>query len=482
MVRPRSLTTVSEGRARSLVFFASASVLVLEILAGRLMAPYVGVSLETFTAIIGTILAGIATGSALGGRLADRIDPHVLIGPVLLAGGALAWLSLPIVATIGPELGGEPIAIVTLAALAFFAPAAVLSAVTPLATKLRLASLDETGTVVGDLSAAGTAGALFGTFVTGFVLISAMPTRPIVLGLGAVLVAVGAWFWFRARGGVPGAAVVLALVVSLGAGIQANNPCEFESAYFCGRVVDDADDPSVRYLILDTLRHAAVDLDDPAHLGFRYIRLIADVIDATSTGSIDALHIGGGGFTVPRWLAHTRPGSSSTVLEIDDTLVDVARDELDLRTGPDLDVLVGDARLALDDFADDAFDIVVGDAFGGLSVPWHLTTTEVIAEIDRLLRDDGVYVMNVIDGGANRFAEWETRTLQEHFDHVAVIVPVAGVESRPVNQILIGSDRPIPVIDVGADGMLVEDLDSYVDGGRVLRDDYAPVEQLAANP
>ena len=89
---------MSEGRARILVFFASASVLVLEILAGRLMAPYVGVSLETFTGIIGTILAGIATGSAIGGRLADRIDPRRLLGPELLAGGALAWLSLPIVA------------------------------------------------------------------------------------------------------------------------------------------------------------------------------------------------------------------------------------------------------------------------------------------------------------------------------------------------------------------------------------------------
>ena len=118
-----------------------------------------------------------------------------------------------------------------------------------------------------------------------------------------------------------------------------------------------------------------------------------------------------------------------------------------------------------------------------MSVPWHLTTTEVIAEVDRMLRDDGVYVMNVIDGGANRFAEWEMRTLQEHFDHSAVIVPAAGVGSRPVNQILIASDRPIPPIDVDpADGVLVDDLEAYIDDGRVLRDDFAPVEQLAANP
>ena len=477
---------MSIGRARVLVFFASASVLVLEILAGRLMAPYVGVSLETFTAIIGTILAGIALGSAAGGRLADRHDPRRLLGPVLVVGGGLAWLSLPIVSTLGPSLGSEPLAIVTLAALAFVAPAAVLSAVTPLTTKLRLASLDETGTVVGDLSAAGTAGALFGTFVTGFVLVAALPTRPIVLVLGAALVAVGAALTFLARRSMPSGtpAAVLLLVVALGAGLTADNPCEWESAYFCGRVVTDPDDPSKRDLILDTLRHASVDLDDPTNLDIRYIRLIASVIDTTApAGAIDVLHLGGGGFTVPMWVEATRPGSYNEVLEIDQTLVDVVEDDFGLVAGPDMVVRVGDARLALDDPPDDSFDVVVGDAFGGLSVPWHLTTTEVIAEVDRVLRPGGVYVMNVIDGGANRFAEWETRTLLEHFDHVTVIVPPGGVGDRPVNQILVASDEPLPPLRPDpADGDEIADLDAYVDDGRVLRDDYAPVEQLAANP
>ena len=91
--------------ARLLVFGSSAAVLVLEILAGRLMAPYVGVSLETFTGIIGVILAGIALGTAFGGQLADRYDPARLIGPALIGGGLLSWLSLWLVHAIGPELG-----------------------------------------------------------------------------------------------------------------------------------------------------------------------------------------------------------------------------------------------------------------------------------------------------------------------------------------------------------------------------------------
>jgi len=365
---------VSKNRARLLVFWASAAVLVLEILAGRLMAPYVGVSLETFTGIIGTILAGIAIGAAVGGRLSDQYDPRRMIGPALMIGGALSWWSLWIVGAIGASVGSGPLAIITLSAVAFVAPTMVLSAVPPMATKLRLRSIDETGTVVGDLSAAGTAGAIFGTFVTGFVLVSALPTRPIVLALGGALVVAGIALTLWGTRTLPGTAAVVMVILSAGAGVIAESPCEFESAYFCGRVETDPDDESVRYLVLDTLRHAAVDLDDPTNLEFRYIRLIADVIDATHPDDVQALHIGGGGFSVPQWIDATRPGSTNTVLEIDETLIDVAVDDLGLVLDDDLTVRIGDARLALDDYDDGEFDVVVGDVFGPRSPECSTTT------------------------------------------------------------------------------------------------------------
>ena len=135
--------------ARTLVFFASASVLVLEILAGRMLAPYVGVTLETFTGIIGTVLAGISLGSWLGGRLADRYPPRRVLPLVLIIGGILALLTYPIVTLVGPSVSNDPFDIVFLATISFFAPAAVLSSVTPTVTKIRLDSLDRTGSVVG---------------------------------------------------------------------------------------------------------------------------------------------------------------------------------------------------------------------------------------------------------------------------------------------------------------------------------------------
>ena len=465
------------GLARVLVFSSSAAVLVLEILAGRLMAPYVGVSLETFTGIIGVVLAGIALGTALGGRLADRFDPARLLGPAYVIGGALSWWSLWVVFTIGPDIGSGPTAIVGLSFLGFFAPAAVLSAVSPLVTKLRLQHLDETGTVVGSLSAWGTAGALFGVFVTGFVLVAAWPTKPIVLTVGALLVVAGAGLTGWATRRPPSVAAALVVLVSFGVGVSGSSPCEFESAYFCGRVIADPDDPDVRRLVLDDLVHAAIDLDDPDDLQIRYVRLLAAAIDARPYGALDVAHVGGGGFTLPGYVARSRPGSTNTVFEIDDVLLDVARDELGYVPDANTEVVIGDARLHLTDLDDASHDVVVGDAFGGTSVPWHLTTAEFLDEVGRVLRPDGVYFLNLIDGGPNDFAQWQARTLIDRFEHVGLIAPPGG-GSAVANQVFLASNAPISRFAIGADGVWVDDLDAFAAEGRVLTDDYAPVDQL----
>ena len=478
-----------------LVFFTSAAVLVLEILAGRLLAPYVGVTLETYTGIIGTVLAGISLGTWWGGRLADREDPRRTLGPMIALGGALALCTIPAIRLFGGlRLGGGPVAIVLLAFVGFFAPAAVLSAVGPTVVKLQLADLDKTGRIVGRLSALGTAGAILGTFLTGFLLVAAFPTRPIVLGVGGTLVAVGITVSAtlgRRAGGRPPAGVVALAVLAGALGLLAPGPCQFESAYFCARVVPDPDRPSGRTLRLDTLRHSYVDLDDPTHLEFTYAQIMGDVVAtvAPDGAPIDALHIGGGGFSLPRFIAATRPGSRSRVLELDPTLVQIARDELGLVTGPDLQVRVGDARLALADEPAAAFDLVIGDAFGGQAVPWHLATAEFAGEIARRLRPGGLYAINLIDYPPLGFARAEAATLRAVFDHVAVIAPPERIARREGgNFVMVASDTPIDVEQIqrrnttrGDDDVVVSaaaELDAFVDGAPVLTDDYAPVDQL----
>lgn len=480
-----------------LVFATSASVLVLEILAARILAPYVGVTLETYTGIIGTVLAGISVGTWLGGRLADRVEPRRLLGPLLVIGGGLAVASPGAVRLLGGAgLGGGPVAVVTLSLVGFFAPAAVLSAVSPTVVKLQLQSLAETGTVVGRLSALGTAGAICGTFVTGFLLVAALPSRPIVFGVGGLLIVAGValWAWLGRHAdtrSLLAAGVVLA-VAGGGLGLLLPRPCDVESAYFCAVIVEDPERPSGRLLVLDRLRHSYVDLEDPTHLELSYAQTMGDVIDALGEpgAPLEALHIGGGGFTLPRYLEATRPGSASLVLELDPVLVRLARDELGLEVDRDLRVRTGDARLELQAEPTGAYDLVIGDAFGGQAVPWHLATQEFTAEIRRVLRPGGVYAINLIDYPPLGFARAETATLRAVFPHVAVLAPparIAGTEGG--NFVLLGSDQPLPLADIAArnaargdDEVVVGDeagLAEFIgDGVPVLTDDYAPVDQL----
>ncbi|MCP4305382.1 MAG: spermidine synthase [bacterium] len=481
---------MSTFSARTLVFFTSAAVLVLEILASRMMAPYVGVTLETFTGIIGTVLAGIAVGAWLGGRLADRYPPQQVLPPTLIIGGVLALLTYPIVTTVGPSSGGDPFDIVTLAVASFFAPAAVLSAVTPTVTKLRLQTLDETGAVVGRLSAIATAGAIFGTFVAGFVLVAAWPSRTITIVVGASLAIAGLAIAMRAR--LATTTLVIAAVagsgLALGAATAAPSTCEYETAYYCINIDVDASRPSGRILWLDTLRHSYVDLDDPTWLEFRYAQIFGAVLDSQlPDGRASSLSIGGGGFTFPRYVATTHPGGTNTVLELDSAVVDIASDDLGL--DPDsLDIHTGDARVTMRATEEGAYDVVIGDAFGGPAVPWHLTTREFAEEFSERLRPGGFYVLNLIDYPPLGFAKAETATLASVFSDVAVIAPATYLDgAHGGNFVLVASDSPLDITALQAElaernssGIVLSGagVASFAAGAEILTDDYAPVDQL----
>lgn len=475
--------------ARSLVFFTSASVLVIEILAARLLAPYLGVSLEVFTGIIGVILAGISVGAWLGGFAADRGDPRRLPGPLLVAGGVTALAAPLIIDTVGPTLSIDAMSIVFASLVGFFVPAALLSAVPPVIVKIQLASLDETGRVVGSYSAIGTAGAILGTFATGFVLIAAFPTRPIVTVLGIALAVSGLALW-STRGSWALLSVAAAGLLSLGLFVF-DGPCQFETTYHCAIVEVDEDRPSGRTLLLDRIRNSYVDLEDPTYLEFRYIRLMVDIIETGSApGPLDVVSIGGGGFTVPGYIGATRPGSSNTVLEIDSKLVDIGRDHLAL--SDEIEVVVDDARISLRRVPHSQADFVVGDAYSGASVPWHLTTVEFTEQVERVLAPDGTYAINIIDYGALEFVRAEAATLRRVFPNVALFAPppyLAGEAGG--NFVLVASNGPIDLNGIetrirarGGSELGIQDaaLSRFIGEAPVLTDDYAPVDQMLGRP
>ncbi|MFD6415929.1 fused MFS/spermidine synthase [Streptomyces sp. NPDC060194] len=482
------------GRAAGvLVFGSSAAVLVVEIVALRLLAPYLGLTLETSTMVIGIALAAIAVGSWLGGKVADQVDPRKLIGPSLAVSGVVVAFT-PLLLRSTAEWVAPLLLIV--AAGAILVPGALLSAVTPMVTKLRLTSLAETGTVVGRLSGVGTVGAIVGTVLTGFVLISRLPVSGILIGLGALLVLGGALFEWRTRGPrASTAALALAVVAGGLATTVAPGGCDAETKYHCARVVADPVREGGRTLVLDGLRHSYVDVDDPTHLEFAYVRGIAAVVDTAFPPEepLEAYHLGGGGLTFPRYLASARPGTRSLVSEIDGGVVAIDRERLGLRTGAGIDVRVEDGRLGVERLDDGSRDLVVGDAFGGVSVPWHLTTVEALEEVRRVLDEDGLYVANLIDHGPLGFARAEAATLQRVFPHVAVLGDpedvglVPGAEPEGGNLVVVASRRMVDAeavqeaLDARQTGWRIAtggDVTRWVDGAQVLTDDHAPIDQL----
>jgi spermidine synthase len=404
---------------------------------------------------------------------------------LLALGGVLAVVSPALVYLVGPSLRGtSPITTVALAAVGFFAPAAVLSMVTPLAAKIQLTSLAATGSVVGSLSAVGTSGALFGTFITGFVLIASVPSRPITWFVGGLLVVLAfvvavptsrRWVVFGA----------IALAVSLAGSAAVAGVCDAETAYYCVRIEEDPDRASGRTLILDTSRHSYVDVEDPTYLEFRYARSMAAAIDEILPGApLDALFVGGGGFTLPQYLQATY-GGSSTVLELDPELVTISEESLGLVPGDWLRIELGDARLSIHDEQPGAFDLVVGDAFSSLAVPWHLTTKEFLTQVSDTLHPDGMYIMNVIDRPEARFVHAEMQTLGAVFEHVAVIAPdryLSGDSGG--NFVLVGSKTPLDALAVvgvlpsGERVLLDGDALAWSAAAIVLTDEFAPTDQL----
>ncbi|WP_431909965.1 fused MFS/spermidine synthase [Micromonospora carbonacea] len=497
------------GLAAFLVFFSSGAVLVLETVALRLVGPYVGVTLEVTSSVIGIALGAIAYGAWTGGWLADRRDPRALIAPALVLAGIATAVTLPVVRYAGEVLrGGAASAVLLLTALAVFVPAALLAAVTPLVVKLQLADLRRTGQVVGRLSGVGTLGGITATLLTGFVLVAALPSSVILLALAVLLggtgLGLGAYLHRQGRAGLAGAGTglpgpvrtkaVLAVLGLAGAGLTtvAPNPCDVETAYHCASVETDPGRPSGRTLLLNSAQHSYVDLADPTHLEYAYTQWIGAAADVAAPAGqrLDALHLGGGGFTVPRYLTATRPGTDNAVFEIDGGLVELDRRELGVRPGPGLRIEAGDARVLLDAEPADSRDLVVGDAFGHLVVPWHLATREMAAGINRVLRPGGIYVQNVIDYPPGRFVRSEVATVAAAFRHVALVAPPDAVAGRTgANFLIVASDEPLPLAPLaGRVNALPETaivlagdvLASFVGDALVLTDDYAPVDQLLA--
>lgn len=193
-----------------------------------------------------------------------------------------------------------------------------------------------------------------------------------------------------------------------------------------------------------------VDLDDPTHLHFEYIGRMAAVIDQLRLPGqpLTAVHLGGGALTIPRYVAHTRPGSRQQVIELEQALVDLVRTNLPLPRGAQIRVRIGDARAGLARLPDSLVgnvDLLVSDVYAGAQTPAHLTTVEFYRDAARLLAPDGVLLVNVADGAGLAFARRQVATVREVLPEIALLAEVQTLKGRRFgNLVIAASAAPLP--------------------------------------
>ena len=230
-------------------------------------------------------------------------------------------------------------------------------------------------------------------------------------------------------------------------------PVEVVTPYATARVEPDPRRPGGRTLVLDEHEASHVDLDDPEHLDWAYVRRIGDVVDLFRPPgtAIDAVHLGGGACTLARYVLATRPRSTNEVYELDPGVLDLAREHLGLRTSPRLRVRVGDAVELLGRRDSASADLVIGDAFDRQVIPAAMATERFARDVARVLRPAGVFVLNVVDERGHPVATGHASTLAAVFAHVAMVVPRAITRRRAAgNVVVVASAEPLPVRELAA--------------------------------
>lgn len=470
----------------ALAFGSGFAVLAIEIAGARLIAPVFGLSVVPWTAVIGVILAALAVGSHVGGRLADA--GRIPLSRILVFAGLTG--ALPVVGADFPWLARElfgfiPGAVVS--ALVLFAPPVVcLGAVVPYLVQAETESLGSVGRRAGDISAAATAGSILGSFLTGFVLLPAMPLT-VLLGVTAGALILMAVVSTRLLGGprddVRMGVAVLALPAlgALGAGLPADTLHASQTLYGAVAVTERswADGSVVRELWQNGGSSSAeyVESGEPAHV---YARTSLAILDSLELRPGRALVLGGAALTLPVALVDRAPGARVDVVEIDREVTALAGEyfEYGQRDRPAISVLHEDARVFLRR-PGESYDLLYLDVFDHLlTVPWTMVTEEAFADMASRLAPRGLFMANVLsplEGPGTEFLERLRATLETAFADVRVYLTGPSID--------LGATQNLVVVATVESGVLppLPWMDAPVAAkGRPLTDGWAPVEYLQA--
>lgn len=499
------------------LFFLSGCIMVLGLVATRLTARALGSSLYTWTSVIVVMLAGLAFGSMVGGRIADRfhvrralsvllaLSSAACVGLVIVDNAASGWLWLWRLSW--------PVHVFIHVSLVFLPASTLLGAAVPVVLKMSLDQGLTPGRAIGTVFAWAAAGAVAGALLVGFFLIPSFGSTAIIWGLGAALLAVAVLYWiscwvlylwsmiFVTLGAMGMAPADWARDAGIAAGLrEVNDPSivyETETVYAHISVRRISDEPDKRALWQDQRRGGELVLSNITDLQSFHTEVCAGLVRGMDSDRPLSVMVTGSGYLLARYLREVRPDSRMEVVEVDPGLtaatlegLALPRDAAIRTVGMDLRPYVNQlARDAGSDLLREPYDLIYFDAVGDYSVPFQQMTLQFNDKIAALLSDEGLYVVSLVDAlGSGRFLGAVVGTLEQTFPHVWVIGR-GGVSSGLSDTYVVVASRraldPESILTEHNEYLVFSVLDESEImhlkdrcGNMVLTDDYAPVRDL----
>ena len=477
------------------VAVCGAVIMALEILASRVLAPAFGNSVYVWGSIISVFLAALAVGYRLGGRLADREPSLRALGRLVLLAALsealLLFAGARLASTLGRWTGGSPGGTLVAATLLFGPASLLLATVSPYAIRLAARDIAALGDTAGRLFALSTAGSLVGTLGCTFVLIPLLQLQPLLALLVGVttLTALVAMTGSTRREGWSYALAAALLVASAVKGVwpPALPPLTLYSGITPYQTLEVGDVDDRRFLTSNSTLHSAV-MRDTGEPGLAYSRSVA-LTALFAPRMRRALMLGMGSGSVGVYLQRRIDGLEVDYVDVDPEVPRLARRFFGFADGPRSRVHVDDARRFLAN-SGERWDLIVADTYVGLSVPFHLTTTEFMSEVGRHLTADGVFALNLAAGLDDDFSRAIFSTVRRSFpaarafhargaSNVWVIAGPGAVGYLPDLQARAREldarwkfEPPLHAL------LALEVPTAELPMGEVLRDEFAPVEHL----
>ncbi len=430
-----------------IVAVSGASILALEILGTRILGPFYGVSIFLWSALISVTLAALSCGYAVGGIVADKRNRPEDLSLILIFSGVwtilIPFLKHPILSITEPL--GLRAAVLFSALILFFPPLFLLGMVSPLAIKLKTKTMKEIGRIAGNLYAISTLASVMAALLTGFFLIPYFGIAQMIVMVGSVLIFCGALFLTRARKyfGIISIIILIAILIPINyvaykteKGLGKDFLFKKESPY--GKI-EVYEKDGLRYLLIDRGIHTIEDIET-----FESMMNYAVVLDIVKLafqkpGEMLLIGLGGGSVAKNYYLENWKVDA----IEIDPVVVQAAKKFFKLDRDI-ANIYIQDGRRFLKQ-TDKKYDLIILDAFGSSSLPFHLITLESFREISNHLKENGIMAINIESIG------WESelvlsigRTLKSVFDEV-IVLPLDEPPNVLGNLIILASDRRIEI-------------------------------------